>query len=319
MPAVGAAHRLIACGDPAVRPKSSHLERIRESNPNLVLSRVEASPDGEVHDVVIVNRERVFRFPRSDWARASLQQEQGVLNLIRDVVAMPVPLLDQLAEDYESYPYLSGVPLQRDFLLAQPNQLQDRLAWQIAIFLRQLHAIPMRVLRRRQIPSSDTVRSRDDWLRLFEGVQRELFPWLKANVCQGVIKHFQPVLEDEGWLRYEPALVHGDLRPHHILIDAETNQVGGIVDFGMAGVGDPAVDLACLLFHYGESFVGRMGRFYPGIANVIDRARFCAGTFELQWALAGLRTGDPSWLLAHIGGARDFSPVGTPWWPVASA
>jgi aminoglycoside 2''-phosphotransferase len=302
-----------------VRPKSSHLERIRESNPNLVLSRVEASPDGEVHDVVIVNRERVFRFPRSDWARASLQQEQGVLNLIRDVVAMPVPLLDQLAEDYESYPYLPGAPLQRDFLLAQPNQLQDRLAWQIAIFLRQLHAIPMRVLRRRQIPSSDTVRSRDDWLRLFEGVQRELFPWLKANVCQGVIKHFQPVLEDEGWLRYEPALVHGDLRPHHILIDAEANQVSGIVDFGMAGVGDPAVDLACLLFHYGESFVGRMGRFYPGIAHVIDRARFCAGTFELQWALAGLRTGDPSWLLAHIGGARDFSPVGTPWWPVAGA
>jgi aminoglycoside 2''-phosphotransferase len=301
-----------------VRPKSSHLERIRESNPALVLSRVEANPDGQVHDVVIVNRERVFRFYKSDWARASLQQEQRTLELVRDVVAMPVPHWDQLTADYGSYPYLPGSPLQRDFLLAQPHQLQDRLAWQLAIFLRQLHAIPLRVLRHRQIPVSETVRSRDDWLRLFEGIQRELFPWLKAHVCQAVVKHFQPLLEDEGWLRFEPALVHGDLQPHHILVDSSSSQISGIIDFGMAGVGDPAVDLASLLYHYGESLVGRMGRFYPGIPALIDRARFWAGTFELQWALAGLRAGDPSWLLAHIGGAPDFSPVGTPWWPAGA-
>jgi aminoglycoside 2''-phosphotransferase len=298
-----------------VQPKARQLERIRETNPDLILSRVEVNPDGEVHDIVVVNRERVFLFPKSDWARASLQQEREVLDLIRDAVAMPVPLLDQMADDYGSYPYLPGLPMRHDWLMEQPGQTQDRLAWHVGIFLRQLHAIPMRVLRQRRIPTSETVRSRDDWLRLLEGVQRELFPWMKAYAREGVLWSFQPLLDDVGWLRYQPALVHGDLEPQHILIVPGASQISGVIDFGRSGVGDPAVDVACLLYHYGESFVVRMGRFYPGIGELIDRARFWAGTFELQWALAGLRSSDPSWLVAHIGGARDILPVGAPWWP----
>jgi aminoglycoside 2''-phosphotransferase len=305
--------------DSAVQPKARQLERIRETNPDLILSRVEVNPDGEAHDVVIVNRERVFLFPKSDWARASLQHEREVLDLIHNVVAMPVPLLDQMADDYGSYPYLSGSPLRHDWLMEQPSQTQDRLAWQVGIFLRQLHAVPMRVLRQRRIPTSETVRGRDDWLRLLEGVQRELFPWMKAYAREGVLWNFQPVLDDEGWLRYQPALVHGDLEPQHILIEPAASQVSGIIDFSRSGIGDPAVDVACLLYHYGESFVVRMGRFYPGIGELIDRARFWAGTFELQWALVGLRSSDPSWLVAHIGGARDISPVGSPWRPGGSA
>jgi aminoglycoside 2''-phosphotransferase len=301
-----------------VQPKTRQLERIRETNPDLVFSRVEVNPDGEVHDVVIVNRERVFRFPKSDWAHASLQQERDILDLIREAVAMPVPVPDQLTDDFGSYSYVPGSPLQHDVLLAQPGQVQDRLAWQLGIFLRQLHAIPMRVLRQRRIATSETVRTRDDWLRLFEGVQRELFPWMKACACEGVLRHFRPLLEDEAWLRCQPALVHGDLRPNHILIEPGASQISGIIDFSMSGVGDPAIDLACLLYHYGESFVVRMGRFYPTIGELIDRARFWAGTFELQWALAGLRSSDPSWLVAHIGGARDILPVGSPWRPAGS-
>jgi aminoglycoside 2''-phosphotransferase len=299
----------------AVETKSRQLERIRETNPELVLSRIEVNPDGEVYDVVIVNRERVFRFPKSDWARASLQQERDVLDILRDAVAMPVPLLDQLADDYGSYSYLPGSPLQHDFVMRQPGQIQDRLAWQLGIFLRRLHSIPMRVLRQRRIATSETVRSRDDWLRLLEGIQRELFPWMKAYVRESVLRRFQPLLDDEGWLRYQPALVHGDLRPHHILIEPGASQISGIIDFSASGVGDPAVDVACVLYHYGESCVVRIGRFYPGLGELVDRARFWAGTFELQWALAGLRSGDPSWLVAHIGGARDILPVGSPWWP----
>lgn len=45
-----------------------------------------------------------------------------------------------------------------------------------------------------------------------------------------------------------------------------------------------------------------MGAAYPGLSDVIDRARFWAGTFELQWATAGLEHDDLSLLLAHIGG-----------------
>ena len=44
---------------------------------------------------------------------------------------------------------------------------------------------------------------------------------------------------------------------------------------------------------------------YPMLRNVIDGARFWAGTLELEWALAGLKYKDTSLSFAHIGLARD--------------
>ena len=61
----------------------------------------------------------------------------------------------------------------------------------------------------------------------------------------------------------------------------------------------------------GESIVQRMQTNYSMLKDVIDRARFWAGTFELQWALAGMKYNDISLSLAHIGLAREVQPVGT--------
>ena len=56
-----------------------------------------------------------------------------------------------------------------------------------------------------------------------------------------------------------------------------------------------------------------MSRFYPEIGQALDRARFWAGTLELQWAISGLRSKDLSWLTVPIGRARDVRPMGTGW------
>jgi hypothetical protein len=45
---------------------------------------------------------------------------------------------------------------------------------------------------------------------------------------------------------------------------------------------------------FGESFLKRMSRFYPAIEHALNRVRFWASTLEIQWALAGLRSGDRS-------------------------
>jgi aminoglycoside 2''-phosphotransferase len=86
-----------------------------------------------------------------------------------------------------------------------------------------------------------------------------------------------------------------------------------VIDFGTAGLGDPADDFANIIHGLGESFLRRMGRFYPEIAHTLDRARFQAGTLEIQWAINGLRSNDLSWLVCHIGRARDMLPLGAAW------
>ncbi len=87
----------------------------------------------------------------------------------------------------------------------------------------------------------------------------------------------------------------------------------GVIDFGTAGLGDPACDVSILINNYGESFVRRVSQHYPAIGSMIERARFWAGTVELQWVLGGIRTGDLSWFTVHIGHARDVMPIGSGW------
>src|SRR5262249_52882689 len=44
---------------------------------------------------------------------------------------------------------------------------------------------------------------------------------------------------------FEPALVHADLGPEHLLV--ESGRLAGVIDWGDARIGDPALDYAWLL------------------------------------------------------------------------
>ncbi len=290
---------------------SPYLGRIRECFPDLRISQLETNSEGLVHDVVIINQERVFRFPKGEGARKSLAKEAKILDLARAHVNMRIPLYDRREDDFATYRLIPGVPLDRDGILGQDERVQDHIAEQLATFLRQLHAVPMHEIEKRRIPQSDAVRSHGDWIRMFEDVQRELFPLMMAHIKDWVMRLFEPVLRDGAWMKCEPALIHGDMGPYHILYNRAPPTINGVIDFGVAGLGDPATDFGCIVYFLGESFLRRMTRVYPEIRDALDRARFWAGTLELQWALAGARSKDLSWLMCHIGGARDAMPIGS--------
>ncbi len=99
------------------------------------------------------------------------------------------------------------------------------------------------------------------------------------------------------------------LAAHHILLGSAEPAIAGVIDFGTAGLGDPATEIATLLVHYGERIVDQMTATYPISPELSERARFRAGCLELEWALIGVKENDTSMLVAHIGGARDYAPL----------
>jgi aminoglycoside 2''-phosphotransferase len=267
-----------------------------------------------VNDVAIVNEEMVFRFSKNGpQARELLANELRVLALIRKYVDISVPDIGYQAEDFIVYRFIRGSALQRNDLLSLGEADRNRVLGQLAAFLRQLHSVPTEELRRLSIGQSDVNRSTETWSKLYDEIRKELFPKLMAHTREWVAKHFETALNDNRFLGCRPVLIHGEPAPCHILYDKSQKIIKGIVDFGTAGIGDPAADFACIIYHYGESALQRMAKFYPAIADAIDRARFWAGTLELQWALKSLRTTDPIWSLAHLGGARDVMPIGSMW------
>ena len=105
-------------------------------------------------------------------------------------------------------------------------------------------------------------------------------------------------------------MIHGDLAPYHLCFDPTTQRLNGVIDFGNAGPGDPALDLGSVIMAFGEGSLRQMDSVYPAMSGLMDRARFHAATLELRWALAAVRSRDPAWFLCHLGYARDAWPVG---------
>jgi aminoglycoside 2''-phosphotransferase len=137
-------------------------------------------------------------------------------------------------------------------------------------------------------------------------VEDKVYPLLLPYQVNWADALFARALEDTAFFGYEPALIHGDLAPYHLLFDPAKGELSGVLDFGVAGLGDAALDIGGLISIYGESLVAHMQRSYPGLQTFLPRARFYAQSIELQWVLLGLETGESFWFTAHLAGARDI-------------
>ncbi|HAX76055.1 MAG TPA: hypothetical protein DCY88_09525 [Cyanobacteria bacterium UBA11372] len=291
-----------------------YIEKIRAVYPNSSLDRLELNQDGMNNDVIIIDQKLVCRFPKTKWAKENLAIEVNILQLVQSFIDLPIPQIDLVEEDFVSYPFIEGEPLSRNKLLRLESSAQEKASAQLAEFYQQLHSIPKDILETSGIATSVGERTREEMLNLYQQVQEILFPHLWKHQRTWIDEHFEPLVKGNLTLEASPVLIHGDLGCYHILFNSEQQKISGIIDFGTAGMGNPAIDFASLLDNYGESLMKRMDRYYPGLERLIDQARFRAGTVWLQWALMGVQQQDTELLLAHIGSsARDIQPLGVPW------
>ncbi len=274
------------------------VQRIRDVYPELVIETVRFNGDGQFNDILVINEELIFRFPRYAHGVERLAVETAILSAIQDYVSLPIPDpvyrsrgAQVVGEVFVGYRMIPGEPLWRDTLLAiNDDATLQRLATQLARFLHELHTVPAEALAL-DLPISD---SPDNWMDMYTRFYEKLFPYMRPDARDWVVHHFETFLADTRSFNYKPVLRHGDFGPGNILFDPTTRVITGIIDFGSAGLGDPAVDLAGILCPagYGEAFLSRFYRVYPEIELMLARARFYAGTFALQEALYGIEHGD---------------------------
>ena len=277
---------------------TTHLERLRAAYPDfgggfgeLRLAR------GQFNDVLLVDGNLVFRFPRSGRAAALLRAETALLRALRGRLPLPIPDPTYVGADpgsgrlaFVGYRLIPGEPLKPGTLAAiQDEATLQRLAAQLAAFLRALHGLPADELGL-ALPAAD---GRDAWARLYGRCQAELFGFMRPDAREAVARRFEAFLADPSHFAYRPVLRHGDFGGGNILYDAAARAVSGVIDFGAAGLGDAAVDLAALA-GYGGAFLERVFAAYPELADppVQGRARFYRSTHALQQALWALETGD---------------------------
>ncbi|GCE09629.1 phosphotransferase family protein [Dictyobacter aurantiacus] len=277
--------------------QNQYLQHISQCYPDISINSMKFVQHGQNNDVLIVNDDFIFRFPKYRAGLRQLETEVAILRLLEDKVTLPIPhiLFDNLAsqtigEAFVGYRMLAGQPLWRQTFQAITDEgTMKRLAGQLALFLKQLHAIPLSLLPTDALPLSNT---HAECLDIYTRMRERCFPWMRPEAREQTRDHFERFLADPANFAYTPVLKHGDFGSSNILYSSEQQEISGVIDFGGMGLGDPAYDFAGLLACYGEPFVLCCTDVYPAISHFWGRIVFYQGTFALLEALFGLENDD---------------------------
>ena len=286
-------------------------DRVRKILPDINIQSIEVHQEGLVNDVVIVNNTWVVRFTKTEFAQELMDMEYHLLNLLEPALSLPIPKPEKLAPDILIYPHLSGGDFTREIWAGVSQYQQQALADQLGRFLDELHGVSTARLDW-EVPHTLAPVSRETWADIHERLLVKVEPLLLPHQVNWMQDLFEVPLNSPEFFDFEPVLIHGDLAPYHILYSHEKQSLNGVIDFGTAGLGDPATDLGSLISSYGESLVSRIAATYPGFQALLPRARFYAQAIELQWVLLGVESGEEYWFTAHLGGARDIGWVRMP-------
>ncbi|HSR30100.1 MAG TPA: phosphotransferase, partial [Anaerolineae bacterium] len=211
--------------------RDRQVESIRQAYPKLAITSVAFGEGGQNNDVVVVNEEWIFRFPRYLEALERLEVETAILQGIEAYVSLEIPepvyvALEgrEIGEAFTGYRRLPGEPLWREtFQTIEDEWTVLRLAGQLGGFLLALHRVPVEEAIEpalqaigAALPQADTYEECAD---IYERMQWKLFPQMRPDARRWAAEHFKQFLGDGASFEYEPVLKHGDFGPSNILYD----------------------------------------------------------------------------------------------------
>jgi aminoglycoside 2''-phosphotransferase len=264
---------------------------IKEKIPNFTIHNYYKNEQGQNNDVLIINDEWVFRFPKYKGGIEQLKKETVIMDRVSTSLSIPVPkpefksfLPEEPGKVFTAYRLLPGSPLWREEMTSLEDTGRRQAAEDLALFLRELHSISVETVLSHAQHSSGVEEMED----LYKRLETKVFPFMKQEAIEETEQRFTDFFRS--CQTAEVSIVHGDFGCSNILWDKE--RVSGIIDFGGAGIGDPAYDVAGLLASYGEEFINMMIPHYPEITSFQERVHFYKSTFALQEALFGIENGD---------------------------
>jgi aminoglycoside phosphotransferase (APT) family kinase protein len=256
----------------------------------------------------------VFRFPRRSECANLFELEARVHRLVAPALPshVAVPHVELIGPRIEGFPYqfaghrfITGVRAD-----AIGEDLVPTLARQIATVLGAVHSIPEARALEAGIPEIDVnEEGRQEWIERGLALSSRL-EGLDPVVDQALtwLSQTPPPIEPADCPRH---LIHHDLSPEHVLADATTGTVSGVLDWTDAMLGDAARDFVFLVTWRRWSFVEQVLSDYPRSVDreFRTRIRFMARLLSLVWLGFAYEAGVD--LTNHVHLVRNaFAPAG---------
>ena len=252
--------------------------------------------EGWDFQVFEVGAEWIFRFPKREESAVRLTKEYHLLSDLKQWVSLPIPDYRCFCESHGD----SGWPFAGyNKIPGIPGDVVEAVDWptiarQLGIFLAELHTYPVERALEAGVPREK--RFLTQWRdRALASLDDIADPPVDRRTLSEYLKGALPVGASG-----TPRLVHNDLWAEHVLIDPHTLGVSGIIDWGDAAIGDPAIDLAPVYAWRGEQGLRDVLNHYPAtlISDIVDRSRYLAICLAIRNLKLGQDLGHPRWIEA---------------------
>jgi aminoglycoside 2''-phosphotransferase len=238
---------------------------VREYCPAIDIHSASLTKDGWVSDVLDVNGEYIFKFPKFDWTEELYEKEGLLLPRLARSLSFAVPSFefdfrvhDRTFGRVVGYRKIIGEPLSK----SSPHA--GSLALHLGALLSEIHRFPVDRAHEAGVPVIDPSAWRHQYERHYRWLRDEAFRILSVSARVYTERLYEDFLSDESNFGFEPVLVHGDLGCEHILCDQRSGRIVGIIDWGEVMVGDPADDFAAIKVGLGGDLVRAVVSSYAG-------------------------------------------------------
>jgi len=249
--------------------QNNYLKKIKEEIPGLQINNSEFLSHGWTNDVLIVNNDIVFRFPKEDFVKTNLTNEIALLNSIKKQVDFLIPEYSFVSKniDFWWYKMINWRELNIDDI--KKNSL--KIANQIWIILSKLHSI--------NIEQIDWIDKNISSHYSFENWYIEYIKWKyeqkKDNFSKEEYEYILDFIDNSKYIKIQnPVFTHYDFKFKNIIFNDINLKISWIIDFSDSAIYDKAIDFV-ELWDYSEDFCKKILQNYKfNETDLIDRIKY---------------------------------------------
>jgi aminoglycoside phosphotransferase (APT) family kinase protein len=256
-------------------------QQIRDAFSDFIVKSVAFEGEGDFCRAYNVNDAWIFRFAYNAEGSRSLEREAALLPRLAEATTLAIPNIAYFGRDNESglafagHIRVPGEQLTAERLQAMEPGEQEQCAHDLAGFLRAVHTFSVETAL-----EAGVVRCDYPFCRAENGIDegnaeefysRELERLQSYPQLDNTTKRYVRTLVEglrEGGDSLDETLVHGDLTQEHVLFNAETKRITGVIDFSDVVITTPTLDLVYLYHAYGKEFFERLLSLYCRDLNI---------------------------------------------------
>jgi aminoglycoside phosphotransferase (APT) family kinase protein len=260
----------------------------------------------------------VLRFPKVEAMVDEYRKELSLMPVLAPTLPVAVSIPDLFVEHGPNGAPLIGHKALPGMLLFESGiKPGPGFGRALGGFVKALHAFPTNRAVELRVPVHDGPRVRELRGAQYEDVLRRVAPLVSCEARTHIEREFETYLNDPTNFVFQPVLVHGDL-DSNILVDADTGELTGVIDFGDAAVGSQALDLWMPVYGFlrlgiasqTEECLRAAGIDEQQLVAAMPELRFLEFRWPLLDILYGLDSGQPDFVESGIRALNALLPSG---------